>query len=243
MPLALKNSGFNRDGPLLQSGRHSGRGLWDVVKALPQLPSRLIAAMSGSRKGAPPAVRAYLAAHQNTPITSVTVCREPIASGIRTALDVLTFGGFSAAARQLNYDSVYHLWVVLHTAAGVVRFDKNQVVEMKHSPAPSGTCMPVPLNGPLTVGQLFAGGEKMNPENFWRYSSVNNCQNFVLSLLRGSGLASSSVTQFVLQDAASLLTGTAKKIADTVTDIAARADIVHNGVGGRLGAGRRLRRR
>ena len=233
MVLAIKNR-YSRHGVVLRAragfGAGYGGGFWDTVAALP---SRIGHAIRGKREGAPPDVREYLAQHSADAIRHISVCREPIQSGVRTALDVLTLGGFSAAARRLHYDSVFHLWVVLRTDGGTVRFEKNEVVRLKQSPPPAGECFSVPVDRPLTVGQLFAGGSAQNSA-FWQYSTTNNCQRFTMDLLRGSGLDTPALTQFVLQDAASLIGGLSKKIADAVTDIAARADIVRSGLGGRL---------
>ena len=239
MPLAVNR----RYGGVLLAlpGRgRKGAGFWDKAvsagKAVFSIPVRLRAAIRGRRSGAPPDVRQYLAAHADTPVTGVRVCRKPIASGVKAALDVLTLGGFSAAARALNYDNVMHLWIVLDTPDGTARFDKNEVVRLlRHSDsAPESVAVSVPPG--LTVGSLFKAGEAQNPSNFWLYSTTYNCQRFVMDLLRGSGLDTPELTKFVLQDTESLLSGYAKNAADAVTDLAGRADILIHGEG--CGCGR-----
>ena len=65
-------------------------------------------------------------------------------------------------------------------------------------------------------------------------ASNNNCQVFIKKVLSASGLYNSSVDKFVMQDAESLIKSLhpiAKKVVDTVTDVADRADALVKGSG------------
>lgn len=171
------------------------------------------------------------------------VCREPIASGVRAALNALTLGGFSQAARALNYDDVFHLWIVLTLADGEHwRFDKNEVVRVVRGAPPSGECKPVHMHRDIPVGEFFDKGIAQNPR-FWLYDTVNNCQRFDIDLLKGNGLLTPELESFILQDSVSLVQGMAKKAADAVTDLAGRVDIVRFGEGHRMRGARAIYRR
>lgn len=209
--------------------RGYGAGWRDVLKSLPE---RVVHAIRGKREGAPPDVRAFLAAHGNEPVLAYSVCRVPIASGVRTALDVLTLGAFGRAARALNYDNIFHLFTTLQLPSGGVQFEKNEVIRVLTGAPKKGECLPVRVPHGLTLSLLFDRAQRQNSA-FYQYSTTNNCQRFTMDLLRGSGLDTPSLTQFVVQDAGSLISGFAKTIADTVTDVAARGDIIRSGVGGK----------
>jgi hypothetical protein len=68
--------------------------------------------------------------------------------------------------------------------------------------------------------------------NFFTYSgSSNNCQNFILGLLKGSGALTPEAQQFIKQDTEHLFENIpwTKRIMDTITDAAAKASIVVQG--------------
>lgn len=230
------------DRPAKFRGLPLGEG---VVSSARDYGRRIIHALIGRRSGAPPAVRQFLAEHGNEKVQSLSICREPINFGVKLALNALTAGNFSKVMRRLRYEDVFHLWMVMVLPSGTYRFDKDEVVHMyKNAPA-AGTCMPVSLarqvavrgsptdmtvEGTLTPAVIFANGEAQN-SSYWLYDTYNNCQRFIMDNLRGSGLLTPELQKFVLQDTKSLVSGMAKRVADTVTDIAGRFDIVRSGVG------------
>jgi hypothetical protein len=73
-------------------------------------------------------------------------------------------------------------------------------------------------------------GEMFQGEDFWLYDARdNNCQIFVMSLLKGNKLGDQQLYEYVLQDAKELLGDRLKKISRALTDVAGISDIILHG--------------
>ena len=88
----------------------------------------------------------------------------------------------------------------------------------------------------ISVADFINDGWKAseNPHNFWQYNAVNsNCQQFVGSLLLGSGLLSADLKSFIYQDAAKVLENAplTQRLGQGITDIAGRLDTLLHGAG------------
>jgi len=68
--------------------------------------------------------------------------------------------------------------------------------------------------------------------DFFTYSgSTNNCQSFILGLLKGSNALTEEARTFIKQDTKHLFDNMplTKRIMDTITDVAAKASIIAQG--------------
>ena len=67
-------------------------------------------------------------------------------------------------------------------------------------------------------------------QKFFPYSAYdNNCSVSIMNFLEANGLANSENSQFVEQEAKSLFSTHLRKIANTVTDVAAKIDVLKQG--------------
>lgn len=253
-----------RQGRAIEMRKHAGGDLLglakkavNVVKAAPGVIQRGKEALQGRlgvRSGEPPAVRNYLADHRNDEILQMFVAREPIASGINKALNLLSLGQFSREMTKNGYDKMFHLRMfmeVKHAASAdkagntVYRnqwhmWERNEVLNLVDKgesfkvPADS---MPVPLNGKkLTVGQLWDNAVRSDPR-IWEYDPIShNCQAFVSTVLKASGLETPALNAFVVQKADNLLPTYGKAVGRWTTDLAATFNHVLHGRGGRFSA-------
>jgi hypothetical protein len=64
---------------------------------------------------------------------------------------------------------------------------------------------------------------------FLPYSVSNNCQDFILSLLLSNNIATPANTTFVKQATQSLIPSNIRKVSNTITDLAGKADIILQG--------------
>lgn len=144
------------------------------------------------------------------------------------ALNVVTLGAFDKAVKKSGYDKAFHLALVINEKFVV---DKQEVIKLSRS-IPRGKTtesktIPVTKSG-VTIGQLLEGARKvMGDKKFTGYNAKsNNCQDFIIALLEGSGLmpADQDTRDFIKQDATAIFKklpkGTAG-IAKKVTDFAA----------------------
>lgn len=159
---------------------------------------------------------AWLKTHSSDPIFSLEVVRTPLASALNLALNIATAGKFAANRKKYNYNEVYHLYFVIN---GEWRVEKNHVVEAKKfKPERDMEVQPVSLRGTTrTVGQLI----RPTGTSYWLYSTVYNCQNWVLRNLETAGLLTPNLRAFIFQDPLKLLEGTNTNNLSVVTDLAA----------------------
>lgn len=192
------------------------------------------------REGAPPLVRNWVAKKGSLQIINIQIWRNPLTSTFRKILNLITLGQFNREAKRLNYDDIYHLYMVLYFADGSrLRVDKNHVVEITDRIAGAGTpgTRMNAGNPKCDLATFFNRGESVagGPRPMWVYSAVAprwNCQAFVTWCLKGSGLLTGAVDKFVNQDAESLVKASLpRKFLGAVTGLAGRADSVLHGKG------------
>lgn len=192
------------------------------------------------RKDAPPQVRMIIQEFGKYPITELYVCRKKVQKVLDKVLNVLSLGQFNKKKNQLGYDDLFHMYLLAKVKIGIapfyIRIEKNHVAKISARGGLKGEadndCMNIPLHEPILLSNFFRNGEGLQPRDFWLYDATNNnCQVFVNSLLQGNAINSPALQKFVLQDAASLLSGPLKTITRGVTDIAGITDLLLHGRG------------
>jgi hypothetical protein len=90
--------------------------------------------------------------------------------------------------------------------------------------------MPVSIPPGLTLNVLLERTKNEMGGRFLTYSAANNnCQDFILSMLKSNNLATPPNILFVKQATQSLFTPELRRITNTITDIAGKADILIQG--------------
>lgn len=176
----------------------------------------------------PPSVKKYLT---DKPITTINICRKPIAGYVNTLLNIVSFGGWNAALKKVGIDKALHLYMVLN---GNTVLERNHVIEMKPGSVQGGSeCVNVPLHGPITFKQLLERTSNAVGPALQIYDPrANNCQVFLTQVLRANGLLNPQLSAFVNQNIKGVfehLPSFVGKLAKEVTDIAHRADTVVHG--------------
>lgn len=77
----------------------------------------------------PPDVRRWLEKYGEEKITHIAVCRKPVQSYIRTALNIISLGKFNKNLKLLNYDDIFHLYLYITVGGKQFLIEKNQVVQ------------------------------------------------------------------------------------------------------------------
>ena len=184
--------------------------------------------VTGRLEDLPPQARNIVAKYGDAVISSLTINRSPVNSLIT---------GIIKTVSSTPYDKLFHLFLTLHTNKGDFVIEKNEVIHIKMSPKsrPQTESMQVAtLSPPITLADLIEKTKAAMGDKFCRYSAYDtNCQHFVLALLRSCGVKDTKYTSFVKQDTASIFQShpALRRYANTVTDIAGRADVALHGVG------------
>lgn len=135
----------------------------------------------------------------DTKITSLKVVRAPINDVISKFLNIISLGMFKTLQNKLGYDRFYHLSLVVNDAT---RIEKNEQIKIApYRDEQNEEFLQIPLKGKsFTIKQLMDNGMQQMGEKFIPYNALtNNCQDFIIGLLRGSGLSSQGIESFVKQ--------------------------------------------
>ena len=167
-------------------------------------------------------------------ITGLTLRRNPVSSLITGAMNAVSFGSFSKKMSRLPFDRLFHLSLLIKTAKGPLVFEKIERVNItKTISSPPGLETLEISNIPsLSVSELIDNTQKKMGEKFLPYSaSTNNCQNFILNVLRGNNLNTPEFESFVKQDTSSLFANDPflKKTSDKLTNLGASMNVLQSG--------------
>jgi hypothetical protein len=117
--------------------------------------------------------------------------------------------------------------------------EKNEVINMEVSPParPKEEVKDITSNIPegLTIDELMNKTEtRMGKKDFYGYSARdNNCQDFIVSVLKANNIGDETDQKFVKQDTKSLFENLTflRKFSNTLTTIGARANVATTGAG------------
>ncbi|MEI7669309.1 MAG: hypothetical protein WCJ33_04440, partial [Pseudomonadota bacterium] len=197
------------------------------------------------RNGLGPNVIKLLKQYGDILIIGVTVFRHALASPLVTAIDALSGFQFKKNIEASNYDQLFHLGMQITLQGNIVcNLEKTEVISLTMSPKPDATdeflvVSDVPEN--LTLNLMLEHCKEKMGANFYTYASAsNNCQDFTLASLQSNYMNSQAIIDFVKQNTLELFenTGVLNTVANTVTDLAGRFDILRRG--GSLHHGRNL---
>jgi hypothetical protein len=205
-----------------------------VSDTFSNITDRITGFFSGPRTNAPPQFRQFLEEFGNNKIETAFVCRKPIQSFINTFFNFITFGQFETALKNLNYDELFHLYIVINLDNNrSFRVEKNEVVRVEPTYEGCEDYLSAPIRKPIKVIDFFENGKKQQPDDFFLYDAkTNNCQVFLTSLLNGNNINTPQLNSFVKQDAIAIFSqmpAYAEKIGKFITDLGARADILISG--------------
>lgn len=165
-------------------------------------------------------------------ITSIKIVRTPITGKINKLLSVITQNQFNKAVKENGYDTMFHLALFINNR---YLLDKQEVVhfEPKNPIQADSETMDIYISKDITIQTLIEQTKKyMGDRNFNYYDAFeNNCQDFIIGILKANDLDLEKYMDFVKQDAKSVLSKLPKytsKVSRFITDIGAVAEkIIH----------------
>lgn len=202
--------------------RKSGKGIFsDAYNKVIDVGTKLIY----GRKDLSPKVQKLLSDYGDETIVSATIARKPVTSIIQSIIRTVS---------SYPYDNLFHLMILLKTNTGkTIRFEKNAAINADVNPSVTNAqYMEVPnVPSGLTINQLIENTRNLMKEKFIPYTaSNNNCQNFVLNILRANNMNSPEIEAFVKQDTAMIFKDpNFKKFSDGITGLGEKIDILTQG--------------
>ena len=152
----------------------------------------------------PPNVNQMKNEHGNDIITRLILRRNPVSSVITDAMNMVSLGSFYKKMGREPYDKLFHLSLLVVTSNGGFLLEKTERVNVsKDISLKKGTeeleIDNIPAN--LTVRELIENTEKEMGSNFLPYNPMNNnCQVFILNVLKANGLLNSTYEQWIKQN-------------------------------------------
>jgi len=186
----------------------------------------------------PPKTKKWLEANKNSTIKSITIRRAPVNSGIETALNWITMGKWDSAKKELGYDKMFHLSLIVEYSRQGITYkailEKLERINFSDSVDSPKNAEFLKVNSkPIKIGEFIAKTEQAMGDSYFTYDAFrNNCQNFVGTLLSSNGLLSAQAKAFVYQPVDKLLEkqpGFLHDVAKAVTDVGAIANQVIQG--------------
>jgi hypothetical protein len=233
-----------------------GGGFWDTLKEYtgkvvnefvnPEsvLRKRVSDVSKGIRKDKyPPSARRTITKYKDWIIDELTIRRDPIQSFINTAFNLLTLGKWDEVKKKYNYDKLFHLGLVLNlrnpNTGEVVPIiaEKNEVINISPAKKMDKDTQTFKLPKPqleITLGTLLANAEQNMPNYFLYDAFVNNCQDYILGLLKFSDLLTEPARVFIKQPVDKLLVDLPsyiKPVAKRITDLGGLTNVVLEGEG------------
>ena len=183
----------------------------------------------------PPSVKDVLRKHGDEPISKLVIVRNPVQKVLTGAMNAVSLGSFSKKFGRLPYDDLFHLAIQVTTHSGVWGLEKNEVITFTQNPVAKQDAeyRPISLPSGITMNILMTGSEKIQGSNFTRYdASNNNCQDFIMSLLKGTGLGNDADYTFVKQDTDTLFANDSflRKLSRKLTNVGASVSTAISGV-------------
>lgn len=197
-------------------------------------------AVTQGRNDYPPKMRTIIEKYGNVPILRMYACRTPVPSLLTSALNAVSFGEFSKRWEKTPHDKLFHLDLRIELATRpmtTILLEKNEVLNAMVNPIPPGKntqCTLIPKNKKITMLNLLEAAKQIQGDKFFRYSAYNNnCQDFIMAMLKGVGVGTQENYDFIKQDTKSLFKGLdgTRKFANTVTDLGAIVNTITEGAG------------
>jgi hypothetical protein len=180
-----------------------------------------------------PKVKNILDQYGDAVILKATVGRKPITQIIGMIVKTIS---------NTPYDTLFHLFIQLETTKGRILIEKNAQINLDvNRDVSNAQYMPVEnIPQGLTVNQLMLNTKNKMGDKFIPYSAKNNnCQNFIMNLLKANQMDTPELIKFVKQDTEDIFKDdNFKNFANTITDLGNRLDIIRQG--GNLQYGRAI---
>jgi hypothetical protein len=185
------------------------------------------------RKAESKRLRKFLDTEGEQKVTKIQIARKPVHSSIQKALDFVSRGKFSQVKKKLNYDDVFHQYLLVTLQDGrTYKVEKNHIVESTLAQPADYVkeSSNVPITKEITLSNMINNASNNDP-NFWRYRAAKeNCQDFTKNTLERNGLKPENQPE--IQNAKELIDSLplGETVPNALTDVAAYADsVIHGG--------------
>ena len=179
----------------------------------------------------------FLRKRYNDEIVNIKVCREPVVHVIKKTMNAISLGKFNKNLKKLNYDDIFHLFMVLTFKDGTTMgMERNARLSLRKDVKPKANtqCL-ADIKTNIKLGTLFENYKRSLGGDFDKIifydPGTNNCQDFILGILGASTLLSPTDKNFIKQDTAEAMkkTPVLNSIIKNVVDLGVAWESVFGG--------------
>lgn len=170
----------------------------------------------------------------NELIIGFIIKRVPVTKMIIKALNIASKGEFNKRLENSEYDKLYHLYLEVTLQSGKkILIEKNEVINMVISNKRPKEEIKIVSSFPrnLTINTIMNKTRQVMGNNFFLYSANNNnCQDFLVNILKSNAIGNNYDILFIKQDTQFLFNklSNLRKLSNTVTTIGARVNPLQN---------------
>jgi hypothetical protein len=176
-------------------------------------------------------VKKFIDENKDKEIVKLQAFKQPVGKNIEMAFSLLSRGQFNP--KKFGYDVFYHLGLLatLNTNEKV-KIEKNATINIQKitNPIHNAEYINIPLEHPINFKQ-FLDNTEHNTEDYFKYNSfTNNCQIFVLNLLKCNNIKiDEKVKDFIYQKVEDMNNTGVGYIANFVTGLNAVKERIFKG--------------
>jgi hypothetical protein len=176
-----------------------------------------------------PQAREIIKQYADEIITGAIVMRTPVNSLVKLGIKIVSLGNFD--------NDIYHLFLEVYFESGKsLLLEKNAVINFVKAPkVRTGSAMEKVGNWhEVSFQSLLDGARRVLGDKYFTYDAKNNnCQDFIMAILRGSNLGTPENYKFIKQDTRQMFKGLKKtrNIVKGVTRLGGIVDRLIHGVG------------
>jgi len=204
--------------------------------------TNLVDSLLHGRKDLSPKAKEILNKDGNDEIAKIVVTRTPVPKYLTEIINAVSLGQFNKELAKQPYDTLFHLYLVIHTKGGKkIGVEKNDVITLFHDTTrEKAEEIEIPVHKFLTLNIMMEKTKERMGDKFIPYNARNcNCQDFVLAMLKANGLDNPQVDKFVKQNVNSVIrSGSfAQKFVNNITQLGEKVDILRQGAGAESSSG------
>ena len=185
------------------------------------------------RDNYPVKVLSVLKTHGNDTITAIRIKRTPVSKLLTKTLSTVS-SEFGKRLKESPYDQLFHLFLEVKLKNKTLYIEKNEVIAITSSQGkrPHEEVIEVTtVPQGLTLDTLMNRTKQLMGPKFFKYdASKNNCQDFIVAILKANKIGTTKDIGFVKQDTKFLFNNLPylRKFSNTVTTIGSRVDVIKN---------------
>lgn len=215
----------------------SGDGLYSDAKDF--IKRRITALKEGPAAKPTSRLQSILDRTTDNKVIKLELGKKSIRPLVHKALDAVSLGEFSRRQKKLDYEKIYHNFLIATLEDGTkVKIEKDEVIKARPVTQADYTnsIYEIDMKGKdLNLQEMFKTASEGNEKDFFRYrASSANCQNFTRDMIVKNGLLPDGAAEYLkLQNAHHLISAvpTGTHVANLITDSAAVADRLIHGDG------------